>query len=939
MFKIFTTLIILFGQSASDTPRVVTGPTSIITAHDTFPDFGLLGNIVTAGPGDWFDNNTWSGGVIPKDDDVVLITENITYSGKSDTNIDSIIIEAGGSLTFLNTPNKLRVGTIFVHDGATLTIGEKNSPITESTDIIFTNRPFKSIDPKQYGNGLVAMGDVFINGEFRSPYIRLAQESKKGDTQLYLEYAPINWKVGDLLYIPTTEQVPDGEASREMEEYKKIVAINDKVITIDTSLAHSHAGAKIDGVLAKVSGTPLLPHIVNINRNVVLRSENPSGIRGHILVTDRTTTEINNVGLYDLGRTLNTPLGPTNQQGRYAMHFHYVNGKVNNPNPYQFEFVSNSIYTSNPISRWGLTVHGSHYGLIQNNTVVNIAGAGIVTEDGSESYNLFEKNFVGGVKGIGGRADTRGNVDLAWEGSGYWFRGSNNYVRGNIANNAVNGNMSGDGFVYYQQFGRKDLKIPASKGAVPSIPYNVYAYPVLEFTDNEVYGKVGKALSPWWVGTEWKNPQTDKISYIKNLTAWHVNSGGSFYETANWQIDDLVVVGNPNILKTLGGATGINFQDYMQNKLVINNPKIHNMQIGINLPTNTAPPDSFGLNAGLIRVNYPTLQNKRNIVVNPLWDNNNAQRYAPGIYYVNSPKFLKPTIWESHINYATGGGTTNFIQWTKVVVENDNGESYEIFSPLQAPEAILPQTLPNKQLGSPEAGLTNQVNWNRFGIARNGEVSPSILTRPGILGFTKQLGSFPIIQSIPNFNYKNVPISFKISALDPNAVNFKKFLLTKTVPGVKISESGDLTIDKGVPEGTTQIEVKLGDVVKSFTVNNNVPNSTFDLVNGVLTVRGKADNDVIGIFPNPNGVTILMLNMIDGKQNVTLNPFSNVTRVIMFGNDGNDTLVADQSPVPVTLYGGAGADVLVDSKQDDEIHTDNLDIQVKIGGTDNIIQE
>jgi hypothetical protein len=49
--------------------------------------------------------------------------------------------------------------------------------------------------------------------------------------------------------------------------------------------------------------------------------------------------------------------------------------------------------------KWGITVHGSHYGSIKDNVVYNYNGAAIATEDGSESFNEFDHNFV--MRGIG----------------------------------------------------------------------------------------------------------------------------------------------------------------------------------------------------------------------------------------------------------------------------------------------------------------------------------------------------------------------------------------------------------------------------------------------------------------------------------------------------------------------------------------------------------
>ena len=40
-------------------------------------------------------------------------------------------------------------------------------------------------------------------------------------------------------------------------------------------------------------------------------------------------------------------------------------------------------------------IHNTHLGLVENNIVVDWQGGGIVTEDGSETGNVIQANFVG----------------------------------------------------------------------------------------------------------------------------------------------------------------------------------------------------------------------------------------------------------------------------------------------------------------------------------------------------------------------------------------------------------------------------------------------------------------------------------------------------------------------------------------------------------------
>ena len=150
----------------------------------------------------------------------------------------------------------------------------------------------------------------------------------------------------------------------------------------------------------------LLPHVGNLTRNVVIRSENPSGTRGHTLFTHRSTVAIHYVQFQDLGRTRATPLiAATNHIGRYPLHIHHLWGPVNPSNTgYQFEVVGNAI---NDSLKWPIAVHGSHYGLVKQNVVfggAQLTGAGIAVEDGTETENLFEENFVANIRGGSTRA-------------------------------------------------------------------------------------------------------------------------------------------------------------------------------------------------------------------------------------------------------------------------------------------------------------------------------------------------------------------------------------------------------------------------------------------------------------------------------------------------------------------------------------------------------
>ena len=158
----------------------------------------------------------------------------------------------------------------------------------------------------------------------------------------------------------------------------------------------------------------------------------------------------------------------TNQIGRYAIHFHHNFGPASRPLPersrgpasgYQFTLIGNSVIAP---AKWGITIHNTHYGLVRDNVVYNSRGASIVTEDGNESFNLFDHNFAVRSQGSGDAMPRGGygggGPDPGAEGSAFWFSGPNNYIRNNVAANA-------DAFGFSLAGPAGEMRVPAAAGA------------------------------------------------------------------------------------------------------------------------------------------------------------------------------------------------------------------------------------------------------------------------------------------------------------------------------------------------------------------------------------------------------------------------------------------------------------------------------------------
>ncbi len=466
--------------------------------HNTFkeriPDFGTqayLGSgatiITSKQSGNWTDPNTWNGGVVPNNDNNVQIMpkHTVVYDGIPTQNIriNHLKILEGGELKFkTDITTRLTVGTAVVL--GSLEIGNQYSPVQTGkiAELIIADKPLDinaaspaaSKDPNQFGTGLLVLkqgklrmhgdkrvDDISLSNQNSHAFIRLTQEPQAGATTLQSseDVNTYNWKVGDKLILPdsnqTTFEVRELSYTWKTEKPTiSAVSADGKTITLTSALQYAHPGAKDANGAMK-----FLPHVGNLTRNIIVRSANPNGTRGHILLSERADADVRYAGFYDLGRTkAEVPLDSavydasgnvtkigTNHVGRYSFHFHHDSGVARNSaqqtdtNIYQEVFVGNAVDEDNK-SKWGVTIHNTHYGLIKNNTIASSRGSGIMLEAGNEYKNIIEGNFVVDSRGLtifsaggfAGDIDERGDIgDFANEGSGIWIMSPFNSIRNN----------------------------------------------------------------------------------------------------------------------------------------------------------------------------------------------------------------------------------------------------------------------------------------------------------------------------------------------------------------------------------------------------------------------------------------------------------------------------------------------------------------------------
>jgi G8 domain len=487
--------------------------------------------------------------------DIVRIRHTVTYDSAT-RDADVIGIDTGGMLRLSAAQStRLQVGTLLVLPNGTLEIGTSSSPIPASltAEIIIKNKSLNpSADPDQFGTGLLSIdGKVTMYGAVKTPtFVRTATEPRAGQTVIQLERAVSGWKAGDRLFIPDSRQVDENNKfnSNYLLQIDEVtvqsISADGRSVTVSPALRYDHRGAKDANGNATVlsDGTKLLPHVGSLTRNVIIRSESPSGTRGHTLFTNRSDVDIYYVQFQDLGRTRATALdSSTNHIGRYPLHIHHLWGPVNSSNTgYQFELVGNAI---NDSLKWPIAVHGSHYGLVKQNVVFGgsqLTGAGIAVEDGSETENLFEENFVANVRGnVNPRESGPDTANGTTPGSAaecFWAAGFNNRFINNVASDCRNPFqqiVSGPGWKFIVPPAPYTAQAPRFRGAdmtntTQTLAVTPQLQPILEFRGNEVYGGSAAGLTIWNLGTDGYNIPTVSESIIKHFRVWHT------YEAAVW---------------------------------------------------------------------------------------------------------------------------------------------------------------------------------------------------------------------------------------------------------------------------------------------------------------------------------------------------------------------------------------------------------------------
>jgi hypothetical protein len=242
--------------------------------------------------------------------------------------------------------------------------------------------------------------------------------------------------------------------------------------------------------------------VANLSRNVVVESADPEGVRGHTMYHKGSAGSLSYTEFRHLGKK--------DVLGKYALHFHLCRDTMRGSS-----VVGCSIWDSH--NRW-LTIHGTNYLVVRDNVGFKSVGHGYFLEDGTETYNVLDRNLAVGAK-RGKRLPKQVLPFDANEGAGFWWTCSLNAFTRNVA--AECGNY---GFRYEATpTSALKLMLPIRQPDGTRKATDPRTLPFVRFEDNEVHGSRGLYGVNLGEGVNRVGPDAKHPFVVKNLKIWDVH--------------------------------------------------------------------------------------------------------------------------------------------------------------------------------------------------------------------------------------------------------------------------------------------------------------------------------------------------------------------------------------------------------------------------------
>lgn len=468
----------------------------------------------SARSGPWSAAATWESGRVPGAGARVLVRpgHRVTYDVESSAVIRAVNI--AGTLSFAaDRPTRLEVGLIKVqpgdvyseegfdcdaHAGApdagprpALEVGTPERPIDAKVTALIRLHYIDGMD-KQSCPAIVTCGGRldFHGAPLSRTWLRLGADVKAGESEITLAEPVQGWRVGDRVILTATDH--NYRADSHTEE-RLITAIGGNKLTLDQPLAHAHRGS------GEYRG-----EVANLSRSVVVESADPQGIRGHTMYHRNSAGAISYAEFRHLGKK--------GVLGRYSLHFHLVGDTMRGS-----YVIGASIWDSH--NRW-LTVHGTNYLVVRDCVGYKSLGHGFFLEDGTEVFNVFDRNLAVGAR----RTKSLPNQVLPFDqndGAGFWWANSLNTFTRNVA--ADNHQY---GFRYEATpTSRLKLTFRVQQPDGSQRAVDIRTLPFVRFDDNEVHSNIGLYGVNLGEGVNRVGPDERHPFIVRNLKIWDVHYG------------------------------------------------------------------------------------------------------------------------------------------------------------------------------------------------------------------------------------------------------------------------------------------------------------------------------------------------------------------------------------------------------------------------------
>ena len=467
----------------------------------------------TSGP--WSAPATWEGGKVPAAAGRVQVRTGhiVTYDLNSDQAIRAIHV--AGTLTFARDKNtrldvgliKIQAGEVASEDGFECDAHMPEVDLSKPRPALEVGMPDAPIDAKYtatirlvYFPGhdkLSCPAIVCCGGRWdmhgaplSQAWVKLGASAQPKDTIVTLAEPVVGWKVGDRIIITATNHHEYGVRTTEERIIKAIDGVK---VSFDQPLEFKHLGS------GEFHG-----EVANLSRNVVVESADPKGERGHTMYHKHSAGSLSYAEFRYLGKE--------GVLGRYSLHFHLIADTMRGSS-----VIGCSIWDS--ANRW-LTIHGTNYLVVRDNVGYQSIGHGFFLEDGTEVYNVLDRNLAVGAK-RGKRLPKQALGFDSNNGAGFWWANSLNTFTRNVA--VENGEY---GFRYEatQTSAQKLVfKIQQPDGSKKAV--DIRTLPFVRFEDNEVHSNVGLYGVNLGEGVNRVGPDRKHPFIVRNLKIWDTHYG------------------------------------------------------------------------------------------------------------------------------------------------------------------------------------------------------------------------------------------------------------------------------------------------------------------------------------------------------------------------------------------------------------------------------